>query len=132
MEFDSFHLIQALYLIDEGRARSAWDRGVRLYSHELMGNLFYWTMQGHYLSGIGEAYEKALQGAASWEQYSRGGLSLTSNEEIAERLCAPSELKRCKGGLRNPNSNEDWVDVQARALYQAWELVRDALLETAR
>ena len=132
MKIDSRHLIRALSLIDEGRARSAWDRGVRLYSHELMGNLFYWTMQGHYLDGIGEAYEKALQGTASWEQYSQDGLSLIYNREIAERLCTSSELKRCKEGMRNPNSNEDWVDVQARALYQAWLLVRDALLETAR
>ena len=132
MEIDSFHLIRALDNVDRRKARSAWDRGVRLYSRELMGNLFYWTMQGHYLDGIGEAHEKALQGAASWEQYSRGGLSLVSNEEIAERLCAPYELKICKGGLKNPNPNEDWMDCQARALCQVWAIVRDALLETAR
>ena len=132
MTIDSFHLIRAMDCIERRRLRSAWDKGVRSYSHELLGNLFYWTMQGHYLDGIAEAEEKALQGAASWEQYSRGGCSLVANEDIAEMLCTPSELKRCKGGLRKPNSNEDWLDVQARALFQAWEILKGALLETAR
>ena len=132
MTIDSFHLIRAMDCIERRRLRSAWDKGVRSYSHELLGNLFYWTMQGHYLDGIAEAEEKALQGAASWEQYSRGGCSLIANEDIAELLCTPSELKRCKGGLRKPNSNEDWLDVQARALFQAWEMLKGALLETAR
>ena len=130
MTIDSFRLIRAMDLVDRRKARSAWDRGVTAYSHELLGNLLYWTMQGHYLDGIAEAEEKALNGAKSWEQYSRSGFSLADSEEIAERLCNPSELKRLNGGLRNPNRNEDWIDVQARALFQAWEAVRDALLET--
>ncbi len=130
MEIDSFHLIRSMGFIDRRKLGSAWDRGVRAYSHELLGNLFYWTMQGHYLDGIAEAEEKALDGARSWEQYSRSGLSLVSSEEIARRLCTPSELRRCKGGLRNPNPNEDWIGVQARALFQAWEMLKDAILET--
>lgn len=133
MEIDSFHLIRALDYIDARRLRSSWDNGVRLYSHELIQNLFYWTISmSHKLDGIAEAEEKALNGASSWEQYSQSGFSLVANEDIARRLCTPSELRRCKGGLKNPNSNEDWIDVQARALFQAWEMVRDALLETAR
>ena len=131
MEIDTFHLIRAMNRIDVIKPRSAWERGLKEYAHELLGNLFYWTVSmDHKLSGTKEAEEKALNGAKTWEQYSRGGFSLITDEEIAERLCTATELKRCKGGLRVPNSNEDWIDVQARALFQAWEMLRDALLET--
>lgn len=131
MKIDSFHLIRALDYIDKSKTRSAWARGVKLYAHELLGNLLYWTTQGHYLDGLHEAEEKALNGAGSWEQYSRGGSSLVADWEIAERLCSPSELKRTKGGQLAPNGREDWIGVQARALSQAWDLLRTALVETA-
>ena len=39
--------------------------------------------------------------------------------DIAERLCNPSELKTKRGGELKPNSCEEWLDVQARALFQA-------------
>ena len=131
MEIDSFRLIKAMDIIDKRRLRSAWDRGVRAYAHELLGNLFYWTVSmARKLDGLEEAEEKALNGAKSWEQYSRSGFSLAADWEIAERLCTPSELERCRGGLRKPNPREDWVDTQARALFQAWKMLEDALLET--
>ena len=63
-----------------------------------------------------------LNGAVDWSAYSWGGSSLVYNQDIAERLCSPSGLKRVtnKNGLRDyPNSREHWLDVQARALYQA-------------
>lgn len=128
---DSFAVISAMIRIDKMRTGSAWEEGVRQYAHELMGNLLYWTMQGRRFGSIAEAKEAAMQGAGSWRRYSRGGLSLVSDAEIAERLCAPSELKRRKGGMGNPNSNEDWADVQARALSQAWDVLRAALSEDA-
>ena len=43
--------------------------------------------------------------------------------DIAERLCAPSELKRKKGGDLQPSSRETWLDCQARALSQAARIV---------
>ena len=131
MAIDSFHLIRALDYVDRQKARSAWARGVKEYARELLGNLLYWTMQGRYLGGLAEAEEKAMQGAGTWERYSRGGLSLTANRDIAERLCSPSALKRAKGGQLAPNRDGDWIDVQARALSQAWDLLRTALVETA-
>ena len=130
MVIDSFRLIRALDHVDSLDLSSAWGKGVRRYSHELFGNLFYWTTQGHYLNGVEEAHEKAMQGASTWEEYSRSGLSLESGEEIAERLCTPVELRKCKGGARRPNLREDWMDVQARALFQAWEMLKEALLKT--
>ena len=132
MEIDTYSVISAVHLVDGLPLRSAWDKGVRLYTHELAGNLFYWTSQGKYLHGMEEAKEKAMQEEASWREYSKKGLSLESGEEIAERLCTASELKRCKGGLKAPNKNEGWDDVQARALAQAWEMLEDALWKTAR
>lgn len=44
--------------------------------------------------------------------------------DIAELLCSPSELKRKKYGERRPNSREEWLDVQARALAQAAACIR--------
>lgn len=60
-----------------------------------------------------------LNGAQDWGQYSWGGSALIYDGDIAEHLCCPSELKKNRHGERRPNSREEWLDVQARALYQA-------------
>lgn len=65
-----------------------------------------------------------LHGAGDWEEYSRGGCALIYNSDIAERLCAPWELRKTDGGAKRPNAREDWIDVQARALSQAELLIR--------
>lgn len=41
------------------------------------------------------------------------------DSDIAERLCNPSELKKTRNGERRPNGREEWLDTQARALFQA-------------
>ena len=66
-----------------------------------------------------ELKTELLNGAQDWEQYSWGGCSLIDDSEIAERLCTPSELKTTRNGERKPNRREEWLDVQARALFQA-------------
>lgn len=71
-----------------------------------------------------ELNKAMLNGARDWKEFSKGGFSLIYNEDIAKRLCSPSELKKVENGRRNPNSREDWLDVQARALSQAASLVR--------
>lgn len=60
-----------------------------------------------------------MNGAKNWKEYSYGGCALIYDKDIAETLCTPSELKRKRGGELQPNSTETWLDVQARALYQA-------------
>ena len=45
--------------------------------------------------------------------------------DICKRLCSPSEQRKTKNGERKPNANEEWLDVQARALCQAARLVID-------
>lgn len=99
--------------------RSAWDKGVTEYATELAESLDNWDKQPE---SVAELNEMMLNGADDWKAYSYGGSALIYNQDIAERLCSPSELKRVtnKSGLRDyPNSREHWLDVQARALYQA-------------
>ena len=100
--------------------RSAWDRGVNAYALELVQELEELTVyEGRNPKPGKECREWMLNGARDWKQYSWGGASLIYDEDIAERLCTPSELKKTRHGERRPNSQEEWLDTQARALYQA-------------
>lgn len=65
-----------------------------------------------------------LNGAKDFSQFSYSGLALIYDEDIATRLCTPSELKKKKNGKLLSNAHENWLDVQARALYQAFELIK--------
>lgn len=105
----------------EGRKdRSAWNKGVTLYAFELVDQLEETAEYNGKLPSPGEETRAAmLNGASSWSEYSWGGCSLIYNEEIAERLCCPSEYKKTRGGERRPNAREEWLDTQARALAQA-------------
>lgn len=105
----------ALEFINWTPERSAWSRGVKAYAVELIESL-----EGDYSPAA------LLNGATDWRAYSYGGCSLIYDADIAERLCSPSELKRCKGGDNQPNSRESWLDVQTRALRQAARLVHNA------
>lgn len=101
------------------KCRGAWDNAVNAYAVELAESLGNWDKQPE---SVAELREMLLNGAPDWSAYSWGGSSLIYNQDIAERLCSPSELKLVtnKNGLRDyPNSREHWLDVQARALYQA-------------
>ena len=48
-----------------------------------------------------------------------GGSHLCYDYDIARHYCTPSELKRTRDGERRPNARDEWLDVQARAIYQA-------------
>lgn len=102
--------------------RSAWSKGVHAYAVELVESL----AESDDLSNETLLRKALLNGADNWQQYSEGGCALVYNADIAERLCSPSELKRCKGGDRNPNSRENWIECQTRALWQAANLVSRA------
>ena len=123
-------LASALATIPAGR--SAWSRGVKAYALELVEGLD----ASADLSNEVMLQKALLNGASSWAQYSEGGCALCYDADIAERLCSPSELKRCKGGERQPNASENWIDVQARALWQAHKVIekawRNALACTGR
>lgn len=100
--------------------RSAWDKGVTLYAVELVEELRERAeYEGRDPEPGKECREWMLNGAQDWNKYSWGGSSLIYNSDIAERLCCPSELKKTRNGERRPNSREEWLDTQARALFQA-------------
>lgn len=114
--------------LDEEKARSAWGRGVKEYAAELIGDLEEAITGGWFdPADIGAPLmlkKQLLNGASDWSQYSWGGSSLIYNEDIAARLCTPSELKKTRNGERRPNAREEWLDTQARALYQAARMVQ--------
>ena len=106
--------------LEAHKDRSAWDRGVNAYALELVEELRERAAyEGRNPEPGKECREWMLNGAQDWSQYSWGGSSLIYDGDIAERLCPPSELKKTRHGERRPNSREEWLDTQARALYQA-------------
>lgn len=104
--------------VENTKTRSKWSEGIKAYALELLEDLDYLEDSEDITSE-----KQLLNGAENWSEYSWGGCSLIYNEDIAQRLCTPSELKKTKNGERRPNANEEWLDTQARALYQASSLI---------
>lgn len=116
-------LAKAAQTLEQRKDRSAWDKGVTVYALEMVEQLAE-AAEGGYIDAddllAPRVLRKALlNGADDWSAYSWGGCSLIYNGDIAARLCCPSELKRTRNGERRPNSREEWLDTQARALFQA-------------
>lgn len=105
--------------IKNSPARSAWSKGVKLYALELIEEMP--SDQEFY--GSPADRKDLLNGADDWQQFSEGGCSLIYDQDIAERLCNPTEYKRTKEGRNRPNARETWIDTQARALFQAAALI---------
>lgn len=122
--------------LEATKTRSAWKRGVKVYALEMLDGLEEAIDGGYFdredLEAPRMVKRALLNGADSWDQYSWGGCALIYNWEIAERLCNPSELKKTRGGERRPNSREEWLDVQARALYQASRMIYRAIEKASR
>ena len=102
--------------IKERKARSAWNRGVKEYMLDFLDHV----KDDRKLNENDEVRKvtntELLNGARDWQQYSEGGCSLIYDGDICERLCPPSLQKKKKDGELPPNSWENWLDVQARAL----------------
>ena len=103
------------------KAKSAWDKGVLATAFDLVESLESERVDSSNLK------ELLLNGAGNWHDYSYGGSMLIYDHDIAERFCTPSVLKRKQYGRLQPNSSETWLDVQARACYQAQLLIRRLL-----
>lgn len=117
------------------KARSAWDRGVAKYALDILDGLKE--------QGIKEItpqsplfLKQCLNGAQDWKQYSDGGCALICDFEIAERLCSRSEIQHYYHGNPNgkrPNKMETtWIETQARALAQAFRLLKETATTHAR
>lgn len=115
--------------------RSKWTRGVQIAADELLEKL------GGRICGVPTAEElwerlivptavplsahnRAYEFARLW---SFGGCALICDEDIAERYSTHAEIRRLRradGSLRQPNREETWLELQARALHQAMESLR--------
>lgn len=108
------------------KGHSAWERGVLEYAVEMLEVIDPCELT------VKNCKEKLLNGAMNFNEYSWGGCSLIYDYDIAKRLCTPSEYKRKKGGELNPNSREQWLDTQARALYQAYIKIKSTIHDIER
>ncbi len=71
------------------------------------------------------SFEQDLKnGANTWKDFSEGGCALVTDVCIAKHYCTKSELKKTHNGEKAPNERENWLGVQARALWQAALMIR--------
>ena len=105
-------------MVEELNVRGAWKNGVKAYAYDLVESLQVDNVN------IDDLKSELLNGADNWKEYSWGGNAFIFDGDIAERLCTPSEMKKTDNGDKQPNSRETWLDVQARALSQAFTLIK--------
>ena len=108
---------EIIKVLEGKKVRSAWERGVNEYAIELLENID---------NNEENITEKALlNGASDWNEYSWSGCSLICDCDICKRLCNNTEKKLTRNGKRRPNRREQWLDTQARALFQACNKILD-------
>jgi len=117
--------------VKEKKARSKWSKAVLQDAQGLLKNVIEGYMEDGEEVEINE--KLLLNGAENWNEFSWGGSALIYNGDIAEHYSTPSELKfwgftkNC-GVKRDTNTaGEHLLDIQARALRQAWRAIRDEL-----
>lgn len=107
--------------IEQWHPRSTWDKGVKdlmfmIVEHECR----------NFLDDF-KAITKIDELKSLAKEWSYNGELLIYDQQIAEQFCTPSELKRTKGGRLPPNSKMLWIDIQARACFQAFLKLRNLL-----
>ena len=117
--------------LEQRKDRSAWGRGVNKYAVDMLQQIAEYYKDGYIsaesLENCTACQIAALNGARDWDEYSWGGCALVYDGDIAAALCTPSELKKTRNGERRPNGREEWLDVQARALRQAFRRMYSAI-----
>lgn len=113
-----FRMLVALK--DSKKRLSCWKKGVFEYAILLLD-------EAEKVLTYENCKQVLLNGAKDWKEYSYGGCALVYDEDIAKALCTPSELKKTKYGVYRPNKLESWLDVQARALYQAYKDIKNVI-----
>lgn len=111
--------------VEEHKARSCYDKGVKLYALELLEKLKDRWGNGA-ITDKTELDTMLKNGCATWLAYSNSGSTLYSNYDIAERLMTPTELRHCNYGKKDLG----YIIMQASALADASDLIwRIALFE---
>ena len=116
--------VELIKAINTSKARSTWARGVKEYAEFLVEGIY--SNDTDVVKADTSIY---LNGAKNWKEYSYGGCALVYDYDIAKSLCTPSELRKTDLGRKMPNSSENWLDVQARALFQAHMLITELIGE---
>ena len=114
-------IIRELENMKKRFARSAWDKGVYDYAFDILEPL------GDELENVNA--DTLMNGVNTWTAYSYGGCALICDDDIARRMCTPSEYKKyLNAGLNSKLSDSDyWLgNVQTRALFQAMAKIRRA------
>lgn len=116
-------IADAISILEARKDRSAWNKGVTAFAVDLLKELDDAIAGGWFnelnLSSKGQVAKQFLNGADNWLHYAWSGCGLVYNEDIAQALCAPWELRKTDNGRLRPNGREDWLDVYARAMHQA-------------
>lgn len=136
-------IARAAEILEARKDRSAWNKAVTADAIDLLEAIddtiegiyekYRYTDEGggdhvwELLKDPGRIEKAMLNGARNWREYSWGGGGLIYNGDIAKHYCTPSELEKTRHGERRPNNSEEWLDVQARALFQAAQRVKDAI-----
>ena len=107
--------------LENRKDRSAWNKGVTAYAVELVEKCQEenWELNE----------QKMLNGAQNWRDFSGSGFTFIYDEDIAERLCTKTELKRTNNGRKQPNNSQTWLDLQGIALEQACNRVLETVKE---
>lgn len=115
--------------VNNTKARSAWSQGVKAYALDILADFDDWRIfneeNGESVPELDE--RTALNGARDWSAWAYGGCGLVYDSYIAERLCTPSELRKLDGGARVPAGANTWCDIEARAAFQAWRMIAEAV-----
>lgn len=127
------NITKTIEKVESLKFRSKWQRAVQedavwlleemmdIHEDEVTAGVMYF--------GSIEGVERVLRmGADTWKDFSEGGGALIYDGDIAKHYCTDSELKKTRNGERKPNSRESWLDVQARALWQAAQLIKRNLV----
>lgn len=105
--------------LKERKGRSAWDKAITVYALEILDNVEKSPENRKLLE------KQLLNGAENWHQYSQDGCSLIYDEDIAKRICTPSELKRTQNGRWNFRKGISWLTLQGYLLEAATYLIFD-------
>lgn len=111
----------------ERKPRSAWAKAVNDDALDLLDSVESAELPADRIA----VHKILLKGAANWSAYSYGGCALVYNGDIARHYCTPSELLRvthADGTIsERANARENWLDLQARALWQAERLIFEVM-----